>query len=714
MNLNRIASVSSIRTLNVLLNQKCNFSCSYCYSAMGRNGEELNSDVLCRVLDWFISSQRGERLNVVFSGGGDPVLSFPILRDAVSFIRRCGLERRVQTDISIVTNGSRLSDEIIDFLLCEDIELVVSFDILQDVQDKQRSQYQVVSDTLRHLVDRKLCPGIRSTITPLNVERLVEMVDELHNNFTKLSSVAFEAVLDNKLFTDINELRCFYDTFVERYFQAKQHGLEIGVNVGNTIDNSIQEYCERACPGKLVLTSDGSFTACSRISSKGDMYYEYFKFGYADKDGLHIDEKKYSTLMDSARLWADDGGMSDDGECTSCSAKWHCGGGCLLARKHNDKERMAEFCRFTRMMVERSYRFKLEHSGKVRHPEDYPLLTVLPNNICNFSCPYCYAATGRNGARLDSDKLLCMIDWFFDKKDDGFNKPLTISYMGGGEPMLSWDEVRHAIEYAQLKASQRSFKLNQRIITNGSLLSDEQIVFIAQHRVAVSVSFEILEDVQTAQRGQYAKVRRNIYRLINSGVGVEINSTITPMNVDRMEEMVLTLIKEYPEVRSAMFEPVTEESLFATPGVLGNFYDCYIQQFIKAFKIGRENGLDIISFAYLRSVYPLDRACAGELCITADGNLTGCYCMSSPKDRLFSQTHYGHVTQKGEVFIDMETYRRLMDVNVYSKPQCADCPAKWHCGGGCFHQMESYSPLFREEVCRFTRKFLERIICEID
>ena len=95
----------------------------------------------------------------------------------------------------------------------------------------------------------------------------------------------------------------------------------------------------------------------------------------------------------------------------------------------------------------------LEKQHKVRHPEDYTLLTVLPNNACNFNCSYCYSAGGRNQSVIDIDKLCSGIDYFIDSKPADFTKPLTISYMGGGEPLLSWEHVSRSIGDAETKAA---------------------------------------------------------------------------------------------------------------------------------------------------------------------------------------------------------------------------------------------------------------------
>lgn len=346
---------------------------------------------------------------------------------------------------------------------------------------------------------------------------------------------------------------------------------------------------------------------------------------------------------------------------------------------------------------------------KVRNPEDYTLLTVLPNNVCNFNCSYCYSAAGRNQAVLDIERLTGGIDFFFDSKSADFNRPLTISYMGGGEPMLSWWLVKESIEYAEKKALAGGKRLNIRIITNGSVLNEDIVCFLKEKRVEVSVSFEILEEVQNAQRKHYSLVKENIRKLIDSGIPVQINSTITPSNVMRMTDMMDILIADFPEVRSAMFEPVTAQELFESAESMKAFYDEYRKGFIAARKIGESNDIDIISFAYLRTIFPIDRACPGEYCITAEGFITGCYCVATQQEPLFKHTCYGIIDENGVKF-DRDKFDTLLSHNVHSKEKCATCKVKWNCGGGCFHQFNSYEEEYRNEVCNFTESFVEDLV----
>lgn len=351
----------------------------------------------------------------------------------------------------------------------------------------------------------------------------------------------------------------------------------------------------------------------------------------------------------------------------------------------------------------------IEQQNRVRTPADYTLLTVLPNNTCNFTCTYCYSAVGRNCSVLDISKLETAIDYFICSKPESFSKPLTVSFMGGGEPFLSWKIVKEGILYAKEKAACKNLKINLKIITNGSILDEEKIRFIKKQGVEISVSFEIIERIQNNQRKHYNLVRDNIAKLISAGIPVQINSTITPANAHLMEDMMNILVKDFPEIRNAMFEPVTAKEMFSSPIELRKFYNTYIDGFIKARTIGDMHDVELTSFAYLRTIFPLMRACPGEYCITADGDITGCYCVATKNEKLFAKTVYGTI-DNGVISFDIDRFNTLIGNDIHSKEKCNDCKVKWNCGGGCFHLFNTYPEEYTEEACEFTKKFVEAVV----
>jgi sulfatase maturation enzyme AslB (radical SAM superfamily) len=354
-----------------------------------------------------------------------------------------------------------------------------------------------------------------------------------------------------------------------------------------------------------------------------------------------------------------------------------------------------------------------EHTGKVKTVEDYPLLTVLPNQKCNLNCSYCYSANGRSNMELDMQKLKCAIDFFIDSKKH--DKPLSISYMGGGEPMLSWELVSKSIVYAQQKSLLKNKRIEFTIITNGTVMTDCMLEFIKENNIKISISFEIIEEIQNKQRGQYQQVIKTLRKLISHRVIPQINSTITPSNVERLLEMYQLLDEQFPDISNMMFEPVTDAKLFSDAAELERFLKTYTDNFLSVDMEARKKNKSLTSFPYLRTVYPTERACSGEFCITADGKLSGCYCISTPVDTAYDRCIYGEIladtdAKGNKVCINKSVFENLLRENVYVKKNCEDCIVKWNCGGGCFHLYNSYPPNYQEVFCNFTREFVQKVV----
>jgi radical SAM protein with 4Fe4S-binding SPASM domain len=314
---------------------------------------------------------------------------------------------------------------------------------------------------------------------------------------------------------------------------------------------------------------------------------------------------------------------------------------------------------------------------------------------------------------LSFEKLKNTIDFFIDKKGNN-NKPLSISFMGGGEPMISWCLVKDGILYAKEKSEINNKQINFTIITNGTILTDEMLEVIDENKINISISFEIIEEIQNKQRGQYDKVVTTISKLISKNIIPQINSTITPANVDRMEEMYELLDTQFPKISNMMFEPVTSTGLFSIAENLDIFLNKYTDSFLKIDLKARQKNKSLTSFPYLRTVFPTERACAGEFCLTADGKLSGCYCISTENDLGYAKSIYGEVFEKGDsnnnINIKKENFKNLIEDNVYTKEKCNNCVVKWNCGGGCFYLRSCYPENYQEVFCNFTRNFVQRVI----
>ncbi|MBO7189927.1 MAG: radical SAM protein [Alistipes sp.] len=332
-----------ITELSILINQRCNFSCAYCYSANGRDNREMSLEQLISIIDWFVDKKRGDKLDITFSGGGDPILSFNLVRQGIEYALGKAQRASIELNVGIVTNGSTITSEQMDFISQYNIGLVVSCDIIEEIHNAQRSHYNIVASTIDELCRRNIEFGIRSTITPLNVTRQEEMVEVLHKRFPAVRSAAFEVVLNDSLFATSKDLERFYIDFEEHLFNAQALGDSYGITIGNTIINNVDVCKIRACLGKLVATPYGYLTACSRISSPQEAHYHKFVYGHIDKGGVYANDSVISGILDkNAETYT---------ECHSCIAKYHCSGGCLLARYSLPAEYFKCYCAFMKRMV---------------------------------------------------------------------------------------------------------------------------------------------------------------------------------------------------------------------------------------------------------------------------------------------------------------------------------------------------------------------------
>lgn len=333
-------------------------------------------------------------------------------------------------------------------------------------------------------------------------------------------------------------------------------------------------------------------------------------------------------------------------------------------------------------------------------------MSLMPNLTCNFKCTYCYSAHGRsNGVSVDWIKVKVALDFFINQNRIK-PQPLSIFISGGGEPLLSFDDIlKPAIIYAGERARQQDFSLHISVVTNGSLLSENIARFFSENNVSVCVSFEVLADLQNAQRGHFDKVDSNILMLHRHGVRVMINSTVTPLSVNRMPEMANRVKERYPFVRQFTMEPVTSSELFASASEVRKFYADFFINYITAKSI-----LPSLRFTFDDALRGLTiRHCPGKFCVTPTGHISGCHLCTSPKEGRWDRCVYGQITDKG-VEIDREKFARLYSVNVLSYPECRDCFAKFSCGGECMARRDTYPPEYIAEICNFNRRFVKHLL----
>jgi radical SAM protein with 4Fe4S-binding SPASM domain len=372
---------------------------------------------------------------------------------------------------------------------------------------------------------------------------------------------------------------------------------------------------------------------------------------------------------------------------------------CLSEKKKSSEERI-------NLLIEEltDYRIPVAEEYLKQSPYDYTTLSLLPNQICNFHCTYCYSAKGRSNKIIDKAKLYRALDFFIDDKRLS-PQTLKLFISGGGEPLLTWEDTRRALVYAHERAGQYGFTLGASIISNGTMINDDIIHTLKKYKSSICISFEVLKEVQNSLRGNYKKVSENLIQYGKSGIPTMINSTITPQSVNRMKEMAKEVFTKYPFVKSYTLEPVTDYTLFSSPAAMRAFYKIFTENYVEIKERYNETRTEIWCTLEELSTVPRLRYCPGKLCLTAEGTFTVCHCASSSQEERYEKCKYGTVDENGVSF-DMDKFRQLIDINGLNKEKCRDCFAKWNCGGECMTRQDQYPEEYMDEVCNFNRQWL--------
>ena len=126
-----MARPAGITHLDVVLTAGCNLRCSYCYQN-DKKARRMDWDTLRASADLVLASERDE-VSLLFIGG-EPLLEFPLIERAVAYIE----ERRAppqKIKYQVITNGTLLTDEHVDFFADHDFEVQLSFDGVEPAQD---------------------------------------------------------------------------------------------------------------------------------------------------------------------------------------------------------------------------------------------------------------------------------------------------------------------------------------------------------------------------------------------------------------------------------------------------------------------------------------------------------------------------------------------------------------------------------------------------
>ncbi|MCI8872690.1 MAG: radical SAM protein [Lachnospiraceae bacterium] len=309
------------------LTQKCNLRCHYCVYSEEKNlgtrshsNKNMSYETAKKAIDFYMNHSVDCEEKVIGFYGGEPLLQFDLIKRIIDYCNKTFRGHRIL--YTITTNGTLLTDEIIDFLVKNRVSITVSLDGPKEIHDKNRKyinnegSYDTVMKNLKKLKTK--CDNEKQCS--------VNMVIDTDNEYKKISDFFNEPIIKNirvrwNIVEEDNNVKAVNEQFISnfeyqtflgyvRYLRENNFVAPDGLVQGEfenraIVDSHFNSYFlpnitapgGPCIPGKLrlMVDCDGKFFPCERISETSICT----NIGSLD-DGF--DNEKINSLLNIAQL----------------------------------------------------------------------------------------------------------------------------------------------------------------------------------------------------------------------------------------------------------------------------------------------------------------------------------------------------------------------------------------------------------------------------
>jgi uncharacterized protein len=344
-------------------------------------------------------------------------------------------------------------------------------------------------------------------------------------------------------------------------------------------------------------------------------------------------------------------------------------------------------------------------------------LIILPSLSCNFRCHYCYhrgiPPSERAASVLSIDKVRRGIDYFLANTSVPSNISRSIRFTGG-EPMLHYELVKDALEYADdiRRRNPRLKRFKLSMVTNASLVDDKWIALIKKHGLVIAVSLDGRKPRNDLRRkslkgSAYIGSTTGIKRLNKAGIKPTLFMTVSSHNLGALSEDLAWLFERFELAAFSFNLDTSFLNKYRVPPAE------YAQGIIKAYDELSYRGLFDFKVMRMNENFQAKRrvihGCGGifsHMVLFPDGSVGPCPRLA------------GNATQR----MDIAEYQELRSSKLFRtwstfdyslNKTCQRCNYLNICEGWCPYislQLTSRMSEPNEYNCLYTRKLLEWLI----
>jgi uncharacterized protein len=334
---------------------------------------------------------------------------------------------------------------------------------------------------------------------------------------------------------------------------------------------------------------------------------------------------------------------------------------------------------------------------------NFPLTTMVLNvtNKCNLACTYCYeygedkivdTTCDPAPAYMSEETARKSVDFMFEQSGE---LPVAHLTFFGGETLLNFKVLKKTAAYARERAKELGKDVDFSLTTNGTLLKEEVIEWLADNRVGVTVSIDGPKETQDKFRvfkngmGSYdyalPKIKMLLERHRTRPIGARVTLTRQTLDVPRIFHHLRNELGFW----EVGFAPVTtadgrgyaiEDTGFSH--MLDQFEEL-AQEFLEFAIEDRHHGFSNVKDTLeeihkgVSKAYPCG-AGLGLMGVATDGDVALCHRFAGSDEHKIGSVSEG-------VDVDVQ-YDFLKKHHINSKTDCHTCWARPICAGGCYHE----------------------------
>jgi len=311
----------AISVVSLYLTEACNLRCRYCF--LKKQPRRLPVDLGRQVVDFMLAGPPKVKQVSVYFFGGEPLIEFETIKELTLYGRSQAAQKGKKLRLGVTTNGTLMTDEILDFLFGHKISINLSLDGRPETQNMNRQtatghgSFPLIDGVIDSLLARNPNQGARMTYDTKSVHTLYEDHEYLWSRGFKNTSpiAAFEDNwTEETLATAEEQYRLIAQAVLERMRAGDLRRVTFLTKyIGRiaTLKRRIRIPCG-VCAAYIGISVDGVIYPCQRFAAD-----EACAFGTLHEVTDPEMRRKFLSF-DPRHLEG----------CDECPARMYCAGGC--------------------------------------------------------------------------------------------------------------------------------------------------------------------------------------------------------------------------------------------------------------------------------------------------------------------------------------------------------------------------------------------------